>query len=346
MRKLALVFARRFPIAVAMGFVFSMHAASAATPAAAVPVTAKTVQDLAVYPEASISASVVSLNDSKLSAEVRAVIDSIPVMAGDQVEKGAVLVKLDSLDYRLAMDRAEAGLRGLDARIELAQYQLERAKILSKQNIGTEENVKQRDSELKSLVADKQIQQAVLQSAIRDLKKCVVVAPFAGIVRERLASVGELASPGTPLIHIVDVENVELVAKVQPQDIGTVDNRQKFQFNAQGHSFSVQLRRVAALLDPVERSREARLVFVGDRALVGSAGTLVWRESAPYLPADVLVRRSGKLGVFLLKENTAQFEPIAGAQEGRPVLSQLRSDARVIVDGRFLLQHGDPVKLK
>ncbi len=312
----------------------------------AVPITAKTAQELAVFPESSISASVMSLNDSKLSAEVRAVVESIPVMVGDQVDKGAVLVKLDSTDYRLGMDRIEAALRAADARIELAQYQLERARILSKQNIGTEESVKQRDSELKTLQAERQIQQALLQSAIRDFRKCVVVAPFAGIVRERLSSVGELASPGTPLIHIVDIENIELVAKIQPHDLDVVDNRQKFQFTTQGHSVPVQLRRIVPLLDPVERSREARFAFTAERALVGSAGTMVWRELAPHLPADLLVRRGGKLGVFVLKGSKAQFEVIAGAQEGRPVPSTVKPDARVIVDGRFVLQHGDTVTLK
>lgn len=346
MRKRVFAAAHFFVCGIVLG---STLAASvlAATPApTAVPVTAKTVQELAVYPEASISASVMSLNDAKLSAEVRAVVESIPVNVGDQVEKGAVLVKLDSMEYKLAVDRVEAGLRAVDARIELAQYQLERARILSKQNIGTEESVKQRESELKSLQAEKQIQQAVLQLAVRDFKRCIVVAPFAGIVRDRLTSVGELASPGSPLIQIVDVENIELVAKVQPHELDAVDNRQKFMFNAQGRSAPVQLRRVVALLDPVERSREARFAFTGERALVGSAGTLVWRESSPHLPADLLVRRSGKLGVFVLKGSVAQFEPIEGAQEGRPVPSSLKLDARVIVDGRFVLQHGDAVKLK
>ena len=62
------------------------------------------------------------------------------------------------------------------------------------------------------------------------------------------------------------------------------------------------------------------------------------------LPADYLVRRDGKLGVFILDGETARFHPLPQAEDGRPARIELDPDTRLIGDGRQRLRDGDAVR--
>jgi RND family efflux transporter MFP subunit len=310
---------------------------------AAVPVTTKPLRDVAVYPQVSVPASALSLNDSKVSAEVRAVILDVPAQVGQIVKEGDVLMRLDATDYQLAVQRAQAALNGVHAKLELAEFQLERAQKLTQQEAVSEELLKQRTAEVKSLQAELQAQQNALQSAQRDLKRCEIRAPFRAVVKERLAFVGELANPGMPLLRLLDVEHMEVSAKVQADDVESLQAAKTPQFSAQGKDYALRLRVVTAAYDPLERSREARLLFTGAAALPGAAGNLVWRDARAHVPADLLVRREGKLGVFIAESGKARFIALPEAQEGRPALANIAPDKPVIVDGRFSVKDGDEI---
>ncbi|WP_455216774.1 hypothetical protein, partial [Kaarinaea lacus] len=95
--------------------------------------------------------------------------------------------------------------------------------------------------------------------------------------------------------------------------------------------------------DSKSRTREARLLFTENPALPGSAGELVWEQPSASLPADLLVKRNGKLGVFVLNDGQAKFVPLAGAEAGRPAIVNLAPATEIITQGRFRLQDGDSV---
>jgi hypothetical protein len=99
-------------------------------------------------------------------------------------------------------------------------------------------------------------------------------------------------------------------------------------------------------VDPVERTQEVRLEFVGDKALPGSAGELYWTDNQAHLPAEYLLRRKSIIGVFVVKDNRAEFVALPAAVEGRPARVTFSGDLQVVEKGRFRLQNGDAVSLK
>jgi RND family efflux transporter MFP subunit len=311
-----------------------------------VPVTVKSFNELAVYPQISAPATVISLNDTNLSAQARAVIKDIPVGVGEVVDRGTVLILLDTKDYELAVRQAEAALRSIEAKLELAKYQLQRAETLSKQKAVSEELLHQRESELKTLQAQRDAQQIAIDMSKRELSKCIVRAPFKSIIKERLGGVGELANPGTPLIRIIDQQNIEVSAKVQAQDIPSLQNADNIELASLEKHYKLTVKTVTPALDPLERSQEVRLIFDATPALSGSAGTIKWRDPQPHLPPDMIVRRDKQLGVFVLQDQKAHFVPLPQAREGRPAQVSLSADARIIVDGRFVVRDGDNVTLQ
>jgi RND family efflux transporter MFP subunit len=311
-----------------------------------VNITARPFSDIATYPEHRAPAVVVPQNDSKLNAEVTAKIISIPVRVGQVADKGATLVRLQPADFSLVLQREQAALKSLEARIELARYQLQRAQTLSKQQAVSEELLKQRETDLAVLLAEQTGQQAAVEQASRNVEKCTVRAPFKAIISEKFAQEGELAAPGTPLLRIIDAEHNEVSAKLSTMKVDLVRSVKQFKFLTEQRAYELTLRAITPSVDPVERTQELRLEFVDDKALPGSAGELFWQDNQAHLPAEYLLRRKNIIGVFIVKENRAEFVALPDAVEGRPARVTFAGSQRVVEKGRFRLQHGDTVTLK
>jgi RND family efflux transporter MFP subunit len=260
-----------------------------------------------------------------------------------------VLVRLEQADFLLAVEREQAKLDALLARIELADYELKRAVSLSKKQAVSEQLLKQREAELYTLLAEEKGQRAALEQSKRNLDKTVIRAPFQAVITEHLGQVGELASPGTPLIQIIDSSSLEVSSRIQAHHAKEIEKTKSLIFLSEGTHYPLQLRVITPAIDNKTRTREARLLFKDKLAMPGSAGELVWKRSSASLPTDLVVKRNGKLGVFIINQankNQAQFVPLPDAEEGRPVATDLPLDTQIITQGRFRLQDGDSISVQ
>lgn len=298
------------------------------------------LRDLVIFPETSAPASVVSLSDSRIGAELSAVVAAIAVRVGDVIEAGDLLAQLNCGDYDLRAAELSARLEIVNARVNFAEQQLKRAESLKKQRTVAQELVDQRQVDLSSLLAEQNASRAALNIVNRDREKCTVRSPFRAVVLERLASVGEYVTPGTALVRILDVDNLEISAAILDRDGAELVAAESVLFRYKEQDYPVALRVLTPRIDPQSRTREARFQFLGKRTLAGAAGRLVWR-AGPALPADLLLRRNGQLGVMLARNGRATFHPLPEAIEGRYASIALPLTVDVITAGRFALNDGD-----
>lgn len=315
----------------------------------AIPVTTRPLSSIAIYPELDAPANVISTSNSRITAEVSARITSLDANIGEEVKKGQVLVHLEKADYQLAVEREQAKLDALLARIKLADYELKRAASLSKKQAVSEQLLKQREADLDTLLADENGQRAALEQSKRNLNKTVIRAPFPAIITEHLGQVGELAAPGTPLIQIIDSSSLEVSSRIQSHHAKELEKATTLMLISDGTRYPLQLRVITPAIDNKTRTREARLLFKDKRAMPGSAGELVWKRSSASVPTDLVVRRNGKLGVFIVNnanKQKAQFVPLPGAEEGRPAATDLPLDTAIITQGRFRLQDQDLIAIQ
>lgn len=323
-----------------------------APPAAVVPAPTfalQSVTDVASYPERSAPAAVVGKNEARLSAEVAATILALPVDVGQTVNKGAVVARLDPRDAELALERAAAALAQSQARHAQAKAQFERARTLRDKNFYSAEALTQRETELAAAAADLRAANAQHETARRALAKHTLRAPFTAVVRARSGQVGELAAPGTVLLTLVDAQAVELAVQLQPRDAealsaaaGAVTPELTFITSDERHP--VKLLRVSPTLNRESRSVEARLLFVGPPPAAGTEGRLLWRDVRAHLPAELLVRREGRYGVFVAEAGKAHFHVLPQAQEGRPAALDLPPSTQIVTQGRHALQEGMALK--
>lgn len=310
-------------------------------------VTVQPLDSLLFYPQQEAPATVISLNDTRLSVELSGIIEEIPVLVGQVVQQGDPLLHLDPWAYKNAIQQAEGALEESEIRLQLARRQQKRTAQLHKNGQASAELFDQRETELQTLAAQIKQQQTQLQMAQDRLKRVVLRAPFSGLITERMAQVGAYATPGLPLLRLIDTTHLELSAQLRPD--------QALLFNAdwQGHfmvgeqTYPLQWRTTVAAQDPQTRTQELRLLLTGDKKPPpGAVGRLVWKSAHPHIPAWILIRRGGLLGLLLAEGEKAHFYPLPQAVEGQPTPVEGNLSGRVIISGREQLSDGDAIQIE
>ncbi|MFT5115729.1 MAG: RND family efflux transporter MFP subunit [Parasphingorhabdus sp.] len=310
----------------------------------ATPVRVSQLKDVALSLENSASATVISLNTTEVAAQVSGVINRIHVEVGNSVATGDLLAELDCADYQQGLQQANSTLNALKARQRLAILQLDRArKLLPTRNI-SEEQVNQRQTEFDMSGAEIAAQNAAISIATRQVSKCAIKSPFVGVVSRRISNQGAFVSPGTPVVEVIDTQRLEIVARLNLNLSTTLPNT-NLQFVNRDASYAVELKTLLPVVEASSRTREARLVFVKDKALAGTPGRLVWTVASQAIPAYLLISRQGRLGIFVAENGMAKFVSIEGALQGRPAAVTLPEQTPIITDGRHGLKDGDLVSL-
>jgi RND family efflux transporter MFP subunit len=309
------------------------------------PITTQPVAAVAVNPQHNAPAKVLSLNDAVISAEISGVIREIPVRVGDAVASGDLLVAMSCDDYEIEQEQAQAALEQAESKLRLFQSQMASARALSKAKSISQERLDERKANQAAGAAEVERLAAALRKSDLQISRCQVKAPFDGVVIERLASIGELATPGTRLVRLLDSDNIEVQANIQEVDLDSIRQGTEVTFITPHASFPLRLRKILPIVDTEIRSVEARFEFVDRQAPPGAVGRLHWSDSSTHLPPNLLVTRNGKIGVFLNEDGMARFVEIDGAREGRFAKTDLDTNLSLILEGRHSLQDGDPVRL-
>ncbi len=305
-----------------------------------------------LYPERTAPAQVVARNESRLAAEVSGTLRRWTADVGSTVKRGAVLAQIDPTDYELALQRALAAQSAARARLQLAEAQLQRSRELVAQGFFSQEALAVRETEVALARADTDAADAQRSTAQRQLDKTTLRAPFDGSVVQRLAQAGEAVAPGSLLYVLAESGYAEVSAALPPQDAASLRQGRSARFEPQNSAdrFPLNLLRVSPTLDAAARTQAVRLGFApapgaaGEPPPPGTVGVVRWTESQPHIPAALVVRRRGTLGVFVEEAGLARFTPLPGAEEARAVATRLPGSTRVVVQGQATLQDGQPLR--
>ncbi len=313
---------------------------------AAAQVTAVQIHEAVIYPQLTAQAQVISRNISSMAAQIAARISALPVEAGQKISRGTVVARLDCRDYKIALNQAQAAFAAAEARLQLANLQFKRSEDLAAKNFISGDALDKQRTEVNVAKADRDLQAGQVDGAQSNVGKCIITAPFAAIVEAVPGNVGELASPGMPLVTLWDLQSLEVSAQVQAKDAESLAKAEVIEFQTPDGRYLLKLKRVSPAMSGTSRTQEARLVFGKEIPKPGATGQILWQSAVPHLPADLLVMRKGALGIFVLEQGHARFVAVADAQEGRPAPFQPTSDMQLITEGRFALQDGQAVSVQ
>ncbi len=165
----------------------------------------------------SFPAEVVANQGSYLAFRVNGELLEFPALAGQHVEKGELLAKLDPEDFKLQYDERKA-------RFELAESQLDRVQKLFDRSIASQ-------SELDQAVANKQVAESALKIAKTNLDNSELRAPFAGTVAKVFVKNFENIQAKQNILRLETRDLMDVVIQVPEKLIARIDKDAQYQPN-------------------------------------------------------------------------------------------------------------------
>jgi RND family efflux transporter MFP subunit len=189
---------------------FAVSAAAAAQPALDVI----KVAPRPVAQTVAVEATVEAVKQATLGSQVAGRIVELPVKAGDTVRAGQVLARIDARAADAAVAASRSQLAEAEANLANAKRVHERNKALAAQKFVSQAAVDQSESAYQAALAQVEAVRANAGSAAVARDWTTIVAPYAGVVGETLAEMGDMATPGKPIVTVFDPREMRAVASV------------------------------------------------------------------------------------------------------------------------------------
>jgi membrane fusion protein, multidrug efflux system len=199
----------------------------------------------AVAHASEVPAQLVPIHAATLSSEIAARIDAIATRVGERFRKGDVLVSFDCALPNAQLTHAQAALTEAARTLEI-----DRRAAAQKTTAQLELDIPA--AEVLKAKAD-------LAAAEARVSKCTIAAPFAGITVEQKMHAFEYASPGQPVIAVLDDRALEVELTVPSRWLGWLRPGTPFQLrvDGSGKTYPAKLVRLGGRVDRASQSVRA-----------------------------------------------------------------------------------------
>jgi RND family efflux transporter MFP subunit len=245
------------------------------------------------------------------------------VKEGDRVSKGQVIAKLDDELINLQIETAK---------LNIAQLKNDNARF---SNLRKEQAVSSMEAEKMELaLKTAEVQLKQLQKQLRGTK---VLAPFSGVVTKKMADLGSMVMPGTPIVELTDISELKLTISVPERDVLKFKKGQKVlvsvdaqQKNVTGSIYSISVQADALhnfkVQVSLDNNEKITALAVPRKALVGSTKN-----------PKIYVVRAGKARLIAFS---------AGTSDGNymEVVSGLTSNDEIVIKGQVNLEDNMNIK--
>lgn len=309
-----------------------------------------------VYGNGTVEAKVVVAVASTITARVV----ELSVDQGDQVKAGQLLARLREDDFRqqellaqAGLDRVTAGLeveaanlRKAQANLALAARNAQRFRTLVAQDLVAKIESEQYENSSAVAKAEVARSQAALEAARKDqaasqaglglarsrLADTLIYAPQDGLIISRELELGATATPGLPIFSLADPETVWVKANVDEAQLAGVTVGKEALItlrSAPDKPLPGQVVRLGRQSDRVTEELEVDVAFTSpltDFRLGEQSDVLIvaaQRPAALAVPTAALVRRQGKLGLWLLAGGKVGFQAVTVGIEDRRGLTEI-----------------------
>ena len=278
---------------------------------------------------------------SVIEAKVSGKIDKMLVVPGQQVKAGELLAVLDAREIQARADQARAVRQQAEADLKRLGALYEQ-KILSQAEYDSAQS-KFRVADASALEAD----------TLMGYTK--VTAPFAGVITRKHADVGDLASPGKPLLEMEDARTLRLEADVPEAVLDRIKLGDKLPVRIAALESELEgvVSEISPAADPNSRTFLVKLDLPSTPGLragqFGRVAMPVGETSALRVPASAVVQRGQMELVFVANNGKAQLRLVkTGKHVGNEVemVSGLSAGEAVVVEGAGQLLDGQALSIQ
>jgi len=272
--------------------------------------------------------------ERKINSEVTAEVVKLLVEEGDWVEEGQILVKLDSTEQFAAYQRALANVGAQRADLEFRKEQLRRKNELYNKGLISRENFENIATEVELASSILENARTELGRAKRSLQRTTIRSPIPGTVMDinkeegEVVVAGTINNPGSIILTVSDLEEMEMVADVNESEIPLVSIRDTARITVDAFAdttFKGIVYYKASM--PIQATSSQAVDFEVKIAVPHYPGMLpgmsanaeiitAKKDSVVRIPLQALVARDKKNGVYKIEEGKTIFaEVVTGITE-------------------------------
>ncbi|RYF22956.1 MAG: efflux RND transporter periplasmic adaptor subunit [Comamonadaceae bacterium] len=296
----------------------------------------------------------------------------VRVNVGDVVRAGQVLATFAPETVQADVAQSRASLLEAQANAAEAAANAERARTLTASGALSQQQIQQYATASQTAQARVEAAQAVLNSQQLRIRHTQVLAPDAGVISARTATVGSVVASGTELFRMVRKGRLEWRAEVTSTELARIVPGTKVRVTAaSGAQVDGTVRMIAPTVDPQTRNA---LVYVDLPAMAGAAGPagatgvtaggsgailagmfargefLLGARDVLTVPQTAVVVRDGFSSVFEIGEGSrvTMRRVQTGQRVGDRVeiASGLQAGVQVVERGGAFLNDGDLVRVQ
>ena len=315
-----------------------------------------------------VTGQVEAAHSTNIATRIMGYITKIYVKTGDQVKSGQLLFTVNNADILAKKGQTAAMLSQAEAALHVAQKDYDRYNTLYKQNSASAKELEQITLQYQSAKANVDAAKSMQNEVNAQLTYTNVVAPFSGVITQKLAEEGSLANPGMPIVTIEQGGSLQVSALVPENQIAAIKighlanmevTAAKKQFKGKiiqinpSSQFTGGQYIIKAAIPSTETKQLFAGMYVKIKIISKAAAALSTKDTISntvFIPIAALVYRDQLVGVYTIgSQNTALLRWIrVGKQEGdkMEVLSGLSKNESFILSSETSLYNGAPVSIK
>lgn len=311
---------------------------------------------------AELSGALSAAQHAALSPRLSGVVEQLAVDAGAQVSRGQRLLKLDDQLARLELASAEAAAKAAAVRLADAERVERESQPLAERGLLPASQLDGVRAALEVARAEHREQQARSALIREQLERHWLVAPFAGVVVERMVDVGEWVQASDAVMTLVSDAELRFDARAPQEWYGRLDPQAPIRLRIDGRSEPVAGAAISAQVpasDPASRSFLLRLAVPSQQPalLPGASGTvevgLLGARRAFAVPRSALVSYpDGGRALWLAVDEggtsvarSVRVELDGSVADPALVVQGLVGGERVIVRGQTRLRDGETLQI-
>ncbi|NWG38793.1 MAG: efflux RND transporter periplasmic adaptor subunit [Hydrogenophilaceae bacterium] len=252
-------------------------------------------------------ATVEAVRQSTVSAQVAGRITAVNFDVGDDVKAGQVIVRIDPSELSQAVAGSRAQVAQAEAQLANAKANYDRQVQLFQQKFISQAALDRATAEYRAAQAAAAAARAGAGQTSTVRSYTTLTAPFSGVVMARHVEVGEMASPGKPLMTGFDPSDLRVVANIPQYKLADVQKAAKVSVEIPSLNKWIEAKGITVLpsADTATHTVKVRIdlpenlsgvipgIYARAYFATGEARKLV-------IPASAVVKRSEVTGVYVI----------------------------------------------
>jgi RND family efflux transporter MFP subunit len=329
---------------------------------AAKPVVVAVAERAPVVSMVELTGSITAKRQASLSSRASGLVRKVKVDAGDRVKAGEVLMELDDDLARLALERVKVEKEQAALELKDATRLVEEVRDLAKSGAYSRSEAESRETALKVRAVGLERSDVQLKEQEELIERHRLIAPFDGVVSQKLAEEGEWVQTGTPVLELVETDRLWMDVQGPQELYGLLEKEPKVEVRLDAYpnvEFPGKIAVKVPVKDLVARTFLLRIDMEDPKSLAspGMSGRVTFsfegENEVLQVPRDSVIRfPDGSTKLWIVSEENGALvassrlvELGRGLGDRTEVMDGIEAGAKVIVRGNEGLREGQRVEI-